>query len=164
MILEGFEKQKLQSLFDFFQHLDDSLQQHNNNFTPTTKPLDPLPDLHITHKLETPKMEDSSSNSLLEDDTSEESNKQTPYLIQPATLDTEKTNNRDHVTHVGGHDWFFCDICGETYEEENSFQAHFNTHFQKCDICFAMFSTTQINVHKREDHPDLPVVKVRESM
>ncbi|KAG5898397.1 hypothetical protein JTB14_030375 [Gonioctena quinquepunctata] len=47
-------------------------------------------------------------------------------------------------------DWYYCNICGKSYEQKGQFDAHYGSHFYKCPGCLAVFTNTDhLNAHRR---------------
>lgn len=93
------------------------------------------------------KFDDDSStgNSLLVDEDLNDVHIDKPlYLIPP-----QKFNDSE------AKDWFYCNVCGKNYEHHAEFEKHYETHFHKCTICLAMFTTEDTLKSHRKDVHDL---------
>lgn len=54
-------------------------------------------------------------------------------------------------------EWFYCNMCGNTFENKPEFDMHYDQHFNKCIECLAVFTNQDaLNSHKKEVHGSRP--------
>lgn len=59
-------------------------------------------------------------------------------------------------------EYFYCNMCGNTFETKQEFDLHYDQHFNKCIECLAVFTNQDaLNSHKKEVHGSRPDKYVR---
>lgn len=64
------------------------------------------------------------------------------------------TNSNSVLTrNVTNDKYFYCNLCGKSYEDKLQFQDHYEHHFNKCTLCLAVFTNKEsLNAHRKEVH------------
>lgn len=108
-----------------------------------------------SNKMENFKHEDSSSgHSLLVDEQLNNINISNSLADkQVYSLNLENNESLVHLNSGVPKEWFYCNICGKFCEEKADFEVHYETHFYKCSICFAVFTNLDVlKSHRKEAH------------
>ncbi|KAJ8929269.1 hypothetical protein NQ314_018062 [Rhamnusium bicolor] len=107
----------------------------------------------INPEMEQLKHEDSNSaHSLLVDE--QLNNVSVSNSISDKQVYTLNIENSESLVYLNSNkDWFYCNICGKSYEQKSEFEVHYETHFYKCTICLAVFTNVDVlNSHRKEAH------------
>lgn len=96
-------------------------------------------------------------NHLLIDNDRLRNNEDKIYLLQEHNdlLDRINANTAENI---------FCSVCGSEFSSKESFEEHYTSHFNKCPVCYIVFTSEEIlNVHIKQSH-ETPTNKVQESL
>lgn len=88
------------------------------------------------------KQEDSNDGSKLLRDDSRTSEQQDFLLLSDKMI----------VSESEGRDWFYCSLCGKTFEQKVEFDVHYEQHFVKCNVCSAMFINEEALSQHQKTH------------
>nr|CAD7392794.1 unnamed protein product [Timema cristinae] len=60
----------------------------------------------------------------------------------------QKTEGLEQAT------WFFCNMCGKSFGQQEDFHLHYESHCNKCNSCGALFTNKDaLKAHRKEMHP-----------
>lgn len=89
----------------------------------------------------------------------EETNSENRLLIDDQFRDAkqvyilQQSNNTDK--------YFYCNLCGKSYDNKIEFDDHYEQHFNKCSLCLAIFTNSDsLNAHRKEVHGSSADIKV----
>ncbi|CAG9821543.1 unnamed protein product [Phaedon cochleariae] len=63
--------------------------------------------------------------------------------------DLDSSNSESLLILSSNKNWFYCNMCGKSYEDKTMFEAHYNIHFHKCSLCLAVFTSEDVFLEHR---------------